>query len=65
MERDEQMKAMQAEIEARAAERDNILNLRGMVPTNRKPEEQKKKKQGKLGPSTIRTLIKAVESRRD
>ena len=57
------MKAMQAEIEARAAERDNILNMRGMVP-NRKPAEQKKK-QGKLGPSTIRTLIKAVESRRD
>ena len=55
---------MQAEIEARAAERDNILNMRGMVP-QRKPEEQKKKKQGKLGPSTIRTLIKAVESRRD
>ena len=58
------MKAMQAEIEARAAARDDILNLRGMVP-NRKPEERKKKKPGKLGPSTIRTLIKAVESRRD
>ena len=58
------MKAMQAELSARAAERDNILNLRGMVP-NRKPEEQKKKKPGKLGPSTIRTLIKAVESRRE
>ena len=38
IEREEQMKAMQAEIEARAAERDNILNMRGMVP-QRKPEE--------------------------
>ena len=48
--------------ETRAHDKDVVLMQRGMLP--KKPEEVKKKP-AKLGPSTIRTLIRAAESRKD
>lgn len=45
----------------KAKKKDIVLMQRGMVP--KKTEE--KKKPGKLGPSTIRTLIRAADSRMD
>ena len=57
------MHEIQASAETRARQKDIVLMQRDMVPP-RKPEEQKKKP-AKLGPSTIRTLIRAAESRKD
>ena len=51
-------------MQTRAHEKDVILKQTGML-TTKKPEESKKKKEKPLGPSTIRTLIRAAESRKD
>ena len=61
---------MQVTAETRANEKDIVLMQKGMLPTTKKQSshldsEQKSKKPTKLGPSTIRTLIRAAESRKD
>ena len=46
----------------RAQEKDIVLMQKGMLA---KKQEELKKKPAKLGPSTIRTLIRAADSRKD
>jgi len=52
---------MQIEAEEKALQKDIILAQSGMMPQKRKEES---KKPAKLGPSSIRTLIRAADSRR-
>ena len=60
------MHEIQASAETRAKQKDIVLNQRGeaVAGVSKRPEEQRKKP-AKLGPSTIRTLIRAAESRKD
>ena len=57
--RDSELYQLQAQNVERARKRDNILAHNDMLPAR----EEEKKNQKKLGPSTIRTLIRAAESR--
>ena len=61
IEMENQLTERQAENEIRARRRDTILKQTGMMPKQRDSEE--KKAQDKLGPSSIRTLIRAADSR--
>ena len=58
------MHEQQVNAEARAQEKDMVLAQRGMLAQQKSQEDKKKKSNSKLGPSTIRTLIRAADSRR-
>lgn len=56
---EQELTERQAENEERARKRDIILKQTGMLSKR----DEEKKKPGRLGPSSIRTLIRAADSR--
>ena len=56
------MHEKQQDAVTRANDKDIVLMRKGMLP---KKSEEQKKKPAKLGPSSIRTLIRAADSRKD